>query len=112
MTITALAQWFGGNRLLAQSVGRALGRLRWCGVPFAGGCPELPHIRTAAEQQARLAEALAKFARTRVVVRYGDHPLIRDLYPEPRWTWLEQRGRNQRNGEIAEVLIVNGGRPT
>lgn len=275
MRINALAQWFGGNRMLAESVSRALGPLRWCGVPFAGGCPELPHIRTAAgvandlhrhiinlarvvrddglveqlvrrldgllfhpdelaeaqrrcrerersgqigdapdidwaadyfaacwmgrgghagkrgefeqtlslrwtssggdsavrfrsateslrdwhralrnwsftcldgfefldnvrdvdghglyvdapwpdagddyrhaftrEQQAQLAEALTRFARTQVVVRYGDHPLIRELYPEPRWTWLEQTSRNQRNGATDEVLIVNGGRPT
>lgn len=274
MRINALAQWFGGNRMLAQSVGRALGRLRWCGVPFAGGCPELPHIQTAAgvandlhrhvinlahvvrdddlveqfvnrldgvlfhpdelaraqrqcrereqrghvgdapdigwaadyfaacwmgrggqagkrgefdqtlslrwtstggdsavrfrsaieslrdwhrelrnwsftcidafefiakvrdadghglfvdapwpdagddyrhaftrEQQAQLAEALTRFARTQVVVRYGDHPLIRELYPPPRWTWLDQASRNQRNGDVAEVLIVNGGPP-
>lgn len=275
MRINALAQWFGGNRMLADSVGRALGRLRWCGVPFAGGCPELPHIRTGAgvandlhrhvinlarvvrddalveqlvrrldgllfhpdelaeaqrrcrerdqrncigdapdvawaadyfaacwmgrgghagkrgefdqslslrwtpnggdsavrfrsaieslrdwhrtlrnwsftcidafdfinkvrdadghglyvdapwpdagddyrhaftpEQQARLAEVLARFALTRVVVRYGDHPLIRELYPPPRWTWLSQTSRNQRNGATAEVLIVNGGPST
>ncbi len=271
MRINALAQWFGGNRMLAESVGRALGRLRWCGVPFAGGCPELPHINTAAgvandlhrhivnlarvvrndalveqlvrrldgllfhpdelaaaqqrcrdrdilgatdetpdiewaadyfaacwmgrggcagkrrefdqclslrwtsnggdsavrfrsaidslrdwhmalrkwsfscldafefignvrdaeghgiyvdapwpdageeyrhgftrEQQTSLAEALGGFKRTRVVVRYGDHPLIRELYPESRWTWLIQSGRNQRNGTTAEVLIING----
>lgn len=275
MRINALAQWFGGNRMLAESVGAALGKLRWCGVPFAGGCPELPHINTAAgvandlhrhvinlarvvrddvlaeqlvyrldgvlfhpdelaaaqqrcrereqpgkvgdtpdvawavdyfaacwmgrgghagkqrefdqslalrwtssggdsavrfrsaiaslrdwhralrnwsftcidafafidkardadghglyvdapwpdagdeyrhafthEQQGRLAEALARFTRTRVVVRYGDHPQIRALYPEPRWTWLLQTSRNQCNGDVAEVLIVNGGRPT
>ncbi len=271
MRINTLAQWYGGNRLLADSVGTALGRLRWCGVPFAGGCAELPHIQTVAgvandlhrhvinlarvvrddtlveqlvgrldgllfhpdelraaqrrcrereavtafpnspdiswaadyftacwmgrggqagtecefdqalslrwtssggdsavrfrsavdslrtwhealrrwsftcidafefidkahdaeghglyvdapwpdagddyrhaftkEQQTRLAEALARFERTRVVVRYGDHPLIREMYQPPRWTWLEQQGRNQHNGALAEVLIVNG----
>jgi hypothetical protein len=280
MRINTLAQWFGGNRMLAESVGKALGRLRWCGVPFAGGCPELPHISTAAgvandlhrhvinlarvvrddvlveqlvqqlegllfhpdelamaqhrcrmreayhnallffgdtidatphvewaadyfaacwmgrgghagkqgefdqalslrwtssggdsavrfrseieslrdwhralrnwsfscldafefitkvrdaeghglyvdapwpdagreychgftrQEQMKLGQALARFERTRVVVRYGDHPLIRRLYPEPRWTWLTQTGRNQRNGAMTEVLIVNRG---
>ena len=275
MRINALAQWFGGNRMLAQSVGRALGKLRWCGVPFAGGCPELPHNQTAAgvandlhrhivnlarvvrddvlvdrlvrrldgvlfhpdeltaaqrrcrereprdhvgdapdvawaadyfaacwmgrgghagkrrefdqslslrwtstggdsavrfrsaieslrawhralrnwsfscvdafefldnvrdaeghglyvdapwpdlggayrhgfrpDQQARLAEALTRFTRTRVVVRYGDHPLVCELYPQPRWTWLMQTSRNQRNGATAEALIINRGPPT
>ncbi len=59
------------------------------------------------EQQARLAEMLARLRRARVVVRYGDHPLIRELYPPPRWTWLEQSSRNQRNGVTEEVLLVN-----
>jgi DNA adenine methylase len=45
--ITALAGWFGGNRLLAPAVGEQLGRLKWCGVPFAGGMAELPHIDAA-----------------------------------------------------------------
>ncbi len=270
MKINALAQWFGGNRRLAATVGQALGKLRWCGVPFPGGCPELPHIQTNAgvandrhrhiinlarvirdsalldelvhrldgllfhpdelavaqrrcreregypttseapdviwaadyfaacwmgrgghagkrgefaqtlslrwtssggdsavrlrsavhslrqwhralhnwsfscldafdftgrvkdadghglyvdapwpdageayrhgfteREQVRLAEALARFTSTRVVVRYGDHPLIRKLYPEPRWRWLQQAGRNQRNAALAEVLIAN-----
>lgn len=271
MRINALAQWYGGNRMLAASVGRALGRLRWCGVPFAGGCAEIPHINTAAgvasdlhrhlinlarvvsddalveelahrldsllfhpnelhaaqrrcrereqldkpdgppdlqwatdyfaacwmgrgghagtkrefeqtlslrwtssggdstvrfhgaieslrdwhkslriwsftcidafefidkvrdaeghglyvdapwpdagdgyrhgftrDQQARLAETLGRFHHTRVVVRYSDHPLIRELYPATHWTWLTQTGRNQHNGAMTEVLIVNG----
>lgn len=271
MRINALAQWYGGNRMLAASVGKALGRLRWCGVPFAGGCAEMPHINTGVgaandlhrhlinlarvvcdaalesqladrldsllfhpdelaaaqqrcrsrentnfrarapdvawaadyfaacwmgrggqagtqrefdqslslrwtsnggdsavrfrsaieslrdwhkalrqwsftcidafefienirdadghglyvdapwpdagndyrhtftrDQQARLAETLTHFRRTRIVVRYGDHPLIRELYPAPLWTWLTQQGRNQHNGAMNEVLIVNG----
>jgi site-specific DNA-adenine methylase len=271
MRITALAQWFGGNRGLAHTVGAALGKLRWCGVPFAGGCAELPHIQTAAgvandlhrhiinlarvvrddelveqlvhrlegalfhqdelagaqrrcrEREQRggngdaadvvwardyflacwmgrgghagkrsefnqtlsarwtasggdsavrfrsaveslrawhdalkrwsflcldafeflghvhdkpgvglyvdapwpdagedyqhrfpaydhmqLADVLSRFREIRIAIRFGDHPLIRELYTEPQWTWLRQTGRNQQNNETAEVLIVNG----
>lgn len=43
--ITALAGWFGSNRLLAPTVGQELGRLKWCGVPFAGSMAEVPHIQ-------------------------------------------------------------------
>lgn len=32
--------------------------------------------------QRRLAAKLARFERARVVIRFGDHPLIRELYPE------------------------------
>lgn len=42
--IGALAPWFGNNRERAARVGQLLGRLAWCGVPFMGGAPELPHI--------------------------------------------------------------------
>lgn len=274
MRINALAQWYGGNRILAASVGTALGRLRWCGVPFAGGCAEIPHINTTSgvandlhrhiinlarvvrdsvlverlvelldqllfhpdelraaqrrcrerdwgctipdapdvewaadyfaacwmgrggqagtdrefdqslslrwtssggdsavrfrsavdslrtwhdalrrwsfssidafefianvrdadghglyvdapwpdagedyqhsftcDQQIKLAQALSRFERTRVVVRYGDHPLIRELYQQPRWTWLRQTSRNQRNGATPEVLLASGEAP-
>jgi DNA adenine methylase len=45
MKITAIAPWFGSNRMLAPHVGEALGRLAWCGVPFAGGMCELPYIQ-------------------------------------------------------------------
>lgn len=44
MKVNALAQWFGANRVLAEQVGRELGRLAWCGVPFMGGACELPFI--------------------------------------------------------------------
>jgi DNA adenine methylase len=268
--ITALAGWFGGNRGNAAAVAAELGELRWCGVPFCGGCPELPHIRAAAGiandlhrhiinlarvvrdpvlataldeilcrslfhpdelaeaqdtcrqyegaamsctpnvawaaayfvacwmgrgghagkrteftqglsmrwtssggdsavryrsavdslgywfdalrrwsfscidafefienvtdehghglyvdppwpdagreyrhaftrgQHEQLAQRLGELRQTRVVVRYGEHPLIRELYQPPRWTWVENSTRNQRNGEVREALIVNG----
>ncbi len=38
--------WFGSNTRLAKQVGELFGALRWCGVPFCGGCSELKHIET------------------------------------------------------------------
>lgn len=59
-------------------------------------------------RQKALAAALSRFKETRVVVRYGDHPLIRELYPASRWTWIEQTSRTAGNNDLAEALIVNG----
>lgn len=42
----------------------------------------------------------------RVVVRYGDDPLIRELYPADKWTWHEYASRSQANGDVSEVLLV------
>jgi DNA adenine methylase len=61
------------------------------------------------EQQVRLADRLAGFQRARVVVRYGDHELIRKLYPAGAWTWHELTGRTAANKAKAEVLIVRNG---
>lgn len=49
---------------------------------------------------------LADFDNVRIVVRYGDHPLIRELYPEPDWTWHPQTTRNQANKPVEEYLIL------
>lgn len=59
-------------------------------------------------QQHELAAALSKFARSRVVIRFGDHPLIRELYPRDAWTWRVLTGRTQTNEAKSEVLILNG----
>jgi DNA adenine methylase len=58
--------------------------------------------------QRTLAKDLTRFKKTRVVVRFGDHPLIRELYPESHWNWVLQSSRAQSNGEVKEVLIING----
>jgi site-specific DNA-adenine methylase len=55
-----------------------------------------------------LAAFFAGFRQTRVVIRFGDHPLIRELYPEPGWTWTGLDGRTQTNAAKSEVLIING----
>ena len=58
-------------------------------------------------QQRRLAGRLGSFKCCRVVIRYGDHPLIRELYPQTQWRWIEQTSRDQKNGSVSEVLIVS-----
>ncbi len=70
----------------------------------------------AAPDHARLAEALRRFRRTRVVVSYYDDPRLDGLYPG--WTKLDRsrsksmaRGakRDKGNGVRApEVLLING----
>jgi len=60
------------------------------------------------EWHTRLWIKLARFFRTRVVCRFYDHPLIRELYPEPEWKWRRLKGRKQSNAEAPEVLVING----
>jgi hypothetical protein len=56
----------------------------------------------------RLRDELERFTKTRVVVRFGDHSLVRELYSADRWTRIELTGRTQTNADKAEVLLVNG----
>ena len=37
----------------------------------------------------------------------GEHPLIRELYREPHWTWTPVTSRTQANNKKAEFLITN-----
>jgi DNA adenine methylase len=42
------------------------------------------------------------------VIRYYDHPLVRELYPEREWAWHHpEGGRTQANKAAPEVLLVN-----
>ena len=59
------------------------------------------------DDQRRLAQVLSGYQKCRVVIRYGDHPLIRELYPESKWQWQRMEGRTQTNETKQEVLIVN-----
>lgn len=43
--IGAVAPWFGSARSIARKPAELLGALDWCGVPFAGGMPELQFIQ-------------------------------------------------------------------
>lgn len=58
------------------------------------------------EDHRRMAELLAQFERTRIVVRYGDDELVRELYPEDRWNIRRIDGTNQANVTVPELLIT------
>lgn len=58
------------------------------------------------QDQRRLAKKLSGFKRLRVVVRYYDHALIRELYPEPLWTWHRFEGRKQTNAVAGEEVLL------
>lgn len=70
----------------------------------------------AADDHRRLAELLRRFRRTRVVVSYYDHPLVRELYAG--WTVrhlkatkaMVNQGKRDGGGAVAapEVLLING----
>lgn len=53
-----------------------------------------------------LARLLSEFKKMRIVVRYGDAPLIRELYPADCWDWTEAESRTGGNSAKAEVLII------
>lgn len=44
-TIGGLANWYGSNRIGAARVGELLAGCKWVGIPFCGGCCEIPFIK-------------------------------------------------------------------
>lgn len=80
----------------------------YCDPPWPDDGDQYTHTFT--EQDHRdLAARVSAFERTRVVMRFGDHPLVRELYPEPGWTWIPVAGRTQHNNAKSEVLLVRNG---
>lgn len=74
--------------------------------PFPGPGEEYKYT-FGEEQQRMLASHLAAFERTRIVVRFYDHPLVRELYPDSGWAWhVPVGGRKQTNEAAPEVLLV------
>lgn len=53
-----------------------------------------------------LRDELLGFEHARIVIRFGDHPLIRELYTEDKWDWQLIDGRTQANDTKHEVLIT------
>jgi len=78
----------------------------YCDPPFPDVGDAYRHKFTVAQHR-KLAITLDGFRHTRVVCRFYDHALIRELYPKPRWNWTHHVGRKQTNAAASEVLIVS-----
>lgn len=67
-----------------------------------------PYAYTFTPEQHTLLEAkLRSFTKTRIVVRYYDHPLITGIYSPKHWEYRELQGRDQHNtDDKPELLLV------
>ena len=93
-TINAVAQWFGSNRENAEAVGKALGKLAWCGVPFTGGASELQFIDTrsgVANDLHRHLVNLGRVIRDQVLCAQAADVLGRTLYHESELEAAQRR---------------------
>lgn len=76
----------------------------YCDPPFPNAGDDYSHKFDENHHRA-LALALAGYAATKVVCRFYDHPLIREIYPENLWNWQPVEGRKQSNAKVTEYLI-------
>lgn len=79
----------------------------YCDPPFPDAGDKYKH-KVTTEHHRKLATLLEGFRLSRVVCRFYDHPLIRELYSEDVWNWdFLKGGRDQRNAKNKpEVLLV------
>lgn len=83
----------------------------YCDPPFPGLGRNYRHNAGRTEQEertwhTRLRDALLQFEHCRIVCRFYEHPLIRELYPPGAWSWQELTGRKQTNDDAPEVLLT------
>ncbi len=73
--------------------------------PFPNAGDSYKHKFTEAQHR-QLSERLTEFQNIKIVCRFYDHPLIRELYPQDKWQWKFATGRKQSNEDAEEVLLV------
>lgn len=76
----------------------------YCDAPWVGAGRNYLHSFTE-QDHVDLAKLLRTFKKTAVVIRYGNDPLIRDLYSTATWQWEEVETRGQANNQVKEVWI-------
>lgn len=91
-----------------EEVGDEIGHGVYCDPPFPGPGDKYKHVLSD-EDHRRLAERLRGFVNARVVCRFYEHPLVRELYPADRWTYRTVAGgKTQANKDAPELLLING----
>lgn len=78
----------------------------YCDAPWRGLGDGYLHSFTDDDHR-DLARLLHRLDNATIVVRYGDDPLIRSLYHDCRWRWIEASSRTQTNAVKGEVWITN-----
>lgn len=76
----------------------------YCDPPWMDDGSKYEHSFTEDDHR-ELAELLSHFNEAAIVVRYGDHPDIRELYSEG-WTIIDANSRTQANKSKPEIWIV------
>lgn len=74
--------------------------------PWPGDGDSYVHKFTATQQD-QLAEALHRFEKTRVVLRFGVHPDTLRRYSDAHWERIPVTSRTQGNNDKAEMLLIN-----
>lgn len=77
----------------------------YCDPPWIGAGDDYLHRFNEADHR-DLAALLGRFEHTAIVIRYGDAPLLRELYPAESWHWIEAASRTQANKVREEVWIT------
>lgn len=80
----------------------------YCDPPWIGLGGGYKHSFTDSDH-GDLRDQLERFTRTTVVVRYGDHPRVRELYGSAMWTIVDASSRTQSNAVKGELWITNRG---
>ncbi len=99
---------------LCEKIEDLAGTVIYCDPPYLVKGEKYVHDFTSAEH-VRLAAALCRFTRTRVVVSYYEHPRLAELYPGWQKVPLAvskamaNMGRRHQSGAIPapEVLLIN-----
>jgi DNA adenine methylase len=92
------------------------GTVIYCDPPYVAKSAKYRHDFSP-EDHARLAKSLDRFEKTRVVLSYYDHPLLRELYQHGRWRWerievmrpLAVASRRGKRTPATELLLINDG---